>query len=210
MSRIRIALAHSQRLLLDGLGALIQQEPSFELVWSGTNSETLLESVLRLAPEVTAVELEMPRLTGLEVARRLRQGDSKSSLLVLGERRSGAAQHAVEQAGGYGFLPTDSTIDQLFEALRAAAERRPVSLLGRTSAPEWKDRIGVEVLSAREVEVLRALSDGFSSREIAEQLSISFRTVDGYRASLMDKLFIRTVPGLVKFAIRHRLTDLEG
>jgi len=209
VSRIRIALAHSQQLLLDGLGALIQQEPAFELVWSGTNSETLLESVFRLTPEVAAVELEMPRMTGLEVARRLRQGESKSSLLVLGERRSGAVQHAVEQAGGHGFLPTDSSVEQLFDGIRAAAERRPISLLARNSAPDWKERIGVEVLSSREVEVLRLLSDGFSSREIAEQLSISFRTVDGYRASLMDKLFIRTVPGLVKFAIRHRLTDLD-
>ena len=209
MSRERIVVAHSQRLILEGLCALIKSGPETELAWSGSSSEAALEAVFRLAPAVALVELEMPRLTGLELARRMKVAGSRTQLILLGERRGPALTQAVESAGAHSYLPTDVPAEMMLEAIRAAAEQRPFTAAARVSAPEWKDRVGLEALSAREVDVLRALAAGLSSREIAEQLSLSFRTVDGYRASLMDKLFIRTVPGLVKFAIRHRLTELD-
>jgi len=209
VSRVRIALAHSQRIVLEGLGALLRTDPTFDIVWSGISSEALLEAVFRLAPDVAFLELEMPKLTGFEVARRVRMAESKTELLLFGERRGSALPQAVEQAGALTYVSSDAPPEMLFDAIRAAADHRPFAAIGRISSPEWKEKVGLEALSARELDVLRCLTDGLSSREIAEQLSLSFRTVDGYRASLMDKLFIRTIPGLVKFAIRHRLTDLD-
>jgi DNA-binding NarL/FixJ family response regulator len=208
VSRVRIALAHSQRILLEGLGALLRSNAEIDLVWTGTSSEELLEALSRDPPHVALLELEMPKLNGLELARKARDSGLKSALLLLGERRGSALTTEVARAGAMGYLPTDIASDVLFEAIRAAALRLPFTPT-RAAGPEWKDRVGVEALSPRELEVLRCVSGGMSSREIAAQLSLSFRTIDGYRASLMDKLFIRTVPGLVKFAIRHRVTDLE-
>jgi DNA-binding NarL/FixJ family response regulator len=207
--RIRIALAHSQQLILDALAVLLEAERNLDLVWSGTTPEGLLEALAKHKPDVAILELEMPRQHGLLLMRQAQDANSKTEFIITGERRGPALSQAVSDAGARGFLTTDLTGKLLIEAVRAAADHRNFSGDTRGVAAAWTDKVAVEALSTREVEVLRLLSTGLSSRQIATQLGLSFRTVDGYRASLMDKLEIRTVPGLVKFAIRHRLADLR-
>jgi|GEM_PF-6528448 len=207
--RIRVALAHSQQLFLDALAALLEAERTIDLVWSGTSPDGLLEALAKHKPDVVILELEMPRLHGFALMRQAQEANAKAEFIITGERRGPALSQAVADAGARAFFTTDLTGRLLIEAVRAAADHRNFSGDTRGVAAAWTDKIAVEALSTREVEVLRLLSTGLSSRQIATTLSLSFRTVDGYRASLMDKLQIRTVPGLVKFAIRHRLADLR-
>jgi DNA-binding NarL/FixJ family response regulator len=207
--RIRIALAHSQQLFLDAFAALLEAERNLDLVWSGTTPEGLLEALAKHKPDVAILDLEMPRIHGISLMRQAQDANTKAEFIITGERRGPALSQAVADAGARAFITTDLSGKLLIEALRAAADHRNFTGDTRGAAAAWTDKVTVEALSTREVEVLRLLSTGLSSRQIATKLSLSFRTVDGYRASLMDKLEIRTVPGLVKFAIRHRLADLR-
>ncbi len=182
---IRILLAEDQTLVLGAMAALLRLEPDFEVVGAATNGREALELCERLQPDIVLTDIEMPLMTGLELAAQLKQRRLAPKLIVVTTfGRSGYLRRALE-AGVRGYLLKDAPVDALAAAIRA------VHGGGRAIAPElamesWSG--GEDPLTERERQVLRLAGEGRSSSDIARQVHLSEGTVRNYLSEAISKL----------------------
>ena len=213
---VRIVVADDHALVREGIRRVLDEEPGFEVVAEAAEGEAALARVAELQPDVVVLDISMPGLSGLEVARRLRERHPDVRALVLSMHDDTEYVLRAVRAGAAGYLLTDDAGPQLLrQAVRAVhagdsffspavATRLTDALRADPAASE--DPLGP--LTARELEVLRLVAGGRSNKQIATELGISRRTVESHRESLMRKLGIRTVAGLTRFALEQGL--LEG
>jgi two-component system response regulator DesR len=182
---IRILIAEDQKMVLGAMSALLRLEADFEVVGGADNGRAALELCEQLAPDIVLTDIEMPQMTGLELAQRLRETGSTSRVIVVTTfGRSGYLRRALE-AGVRGYLLKDSPVDALAEAIRS------VHAGGRAIAPElalesWSG--GLDPLTERERQVLRLAGEGRSSADIARQVHLSEGTVRNYLSEAISKL----------------------
>ena len=182
---IRILIAEDQKMVLGALCALLRLEPDVEVVGSADNGRDALALCLEKAPDIVLTDIEMPYLTGLELAARLREAKSPAKVIVVTTfGRSGYLRRALE-AGVRGYLLKDAPVDALAEAIRT------VHAGGRAIAPElalesWSG--GSDPLTERERQVLRLAGEGRASAEIARQVHLSEGTVRNYLSEAISKL----------------------
>jgi DNA-binding NarL/FixJ family response regulator len=212
VKRIRAILADDHAIVRDGIAALLRREPDLDLAAEVGDGEAALERILALRPDVAVVDLEMPRLGGVEVARKVRDQGLGTAVVILSMHKEPAFVRAALDAGAMGYVLKHAATAEMLVAVRAAAAGEVYlspAVAGAAVEALRNPRAAAPVLSPRERDVLRLLARGLSSKEIAHALSIGTRTVDGYRASIMDKLEVRSVPGLVKWAIKNGLASLD-
>lgn len=182
---IRIVLAEDQALVLGALAALLGLEPDLELVGRATNGTDALELVTRLRPDVLVTDIEMPGLTGIEVAARLQAMAAPTRVVVVTTfGRAGYLKRALD-AGVRGYLLKDGPSAILAGAIRTVAAG------GRMVAPELADTVwdaAPDPLSERERAALRLAEQGRSNREIAARLGLSAGTVRNYLSDAAQKL----------------------
>lgn len=182
---IRILIAEDQKLVLGALSALLRLEPDFAVVGSAGNGRDALALCLEAAPDIVLTDIEMPHMTGLELAARLREAKSPAKVIVVTTfGRSGYLRRALE-AGVRGYLLKDAPVDALAEAIRK------VEAGGRAIAPElalesWSG--GSDPLTERERQVLRLAGEGRSSADIARQVHLSEGTVRNYLSEAISKM----------------------
>jgi two-component system response regulator DesR len=182
---IRILIAEDQKMVLGAMSALLRLELDFEVVGGADNGRAAFELCEQLAPDIVLTDIEMPQMTGLELAQRLRETGSKSRVIVVTTfGRSGYLRRALE-AGVRGYLLKDSPVDALAEAIRS------VHAGGRAIGPElalesWSG--GLDPLTERERQVLRLAGEGRSSADIARQVHLSEGTVRNYLSEAISKL----------------------
>ena len=182
---IRILIAEDQKMVLGALCALLRLEPDVEVAGSADNGRDALALCLEKAPDIVLTDIEMPYLTGLELAARLREARSPAKVIVVTTfGRSGYLRRALE-AGVRGYLLKDAPVDALAEAIRT------VHAGGRAIAPElalesWSG--GSDPLTERERQVLRLAGEGRSSADIARQVHLSEGTVRNYLSEAISKL----------------------
>ena len=182
---IRILIAEDQKMVLGALCALLRLEPDVEVAGSADNGRDALALCLEKAPDIVLTDIEMPYLTGLELAARLREAKSPAKVIVVTTfGRSGYLRRALE-AGVRGYLLKDAPVDALAEAIRT------VHAGGRAIAPElalesWSG--GSDPLTERERQVLRLAREGRSSADIARQVHLSEGTVRNYLSEAISKL----------------------
>jgi len=213
---VRIVVADDHALVREGIRRVLDEEPGFEVVAEVADGESALRRVSELEPDVVVLDISMPGLSGLDVARRLREEHPGVRALILSMHDDTEYVLRAVRAGAAGYLLKDDAGPQLLrQAVRAVhagdsffspavATRLTDALRADPAASE--DPLGP--LSARELEVLRLVAGGRSNKQIATELGISRRTVESHRESLMRKLGIRTVAGLTRFALEQGL--LEG
>lgn len=215
MESIRLVLVDDHQIMREGLRLVLAREPGFEIVGEAADGESALGQILGLHPDVAVVDIEMPRLNGIELAARLRAECPDTKVLIL----SGAAEfpsvREALRAGVSGFLIKTGAADELARAIRAAAagEVYFCSQVSTILAQEYRrgeagDGSPAPHLSQREIDILRRIADGQSTKEIAFALELSTKTVETHRANLMTKLGIHTVAGLTKYAVRERYSSL--
>ena len=212
-SKCTLLIADEYALVRDGLTRLCESAGEFGVVDTCSDGQSALERVIELRPEVALLDYQIPRLFSLEVVRRIREAASPTRVILLASR--GDRRLALEclRAGASGLLLKSADGTELFDAITRvrsgsvyvspALEIEKVFLLPRvgTTPP---DRI--ETLSSREYQVFQLLVDGMRAKDIAKRLNLSPKTVDTYRASLMRKLDIHDLAGLVRFAIQRDMT----
>ncbi|MCD2518225.1 response regulator transcription factor [Massilia sp. G4R7] len=182
---IRILLAEDQTLVLGAMAALLRLEPDFEVVGAATNGREALALCASLAPDIVLTDIEMPLMTGLELAAQLKEERSPARVIVVTTfGRSGYLRRALE-AGVRGYLLKDAPVDALAAAIRV------VHGGGRAIAPElalesWSG--GADPLTERERQVLRLAGEGRSSSDIARQVHLSEGTVRNYLSEAISKL----------------------
>ena len=206
---LRLLLADDHALFRAGLRSLLPAD--MQVVGEHGDGLAALQAILELKPDVAVLDVEMPGMTGIEIARKLNQEESLTSVVVVSMHKEIAFVRAAIESGVLAYVVKQDAAGELIDAIRAAAKgevwlsRR----LAGTVAQTLREGRRRAQLTPRESDVVRLLAAGMSSREIAASLELSAKTVDGYRSAIMEKLGIHSVAGLVKYALQHQLATLE-
>lgn len=210
MSRIRVLVVDDHTLLRDGISALLRLAPDMEVVGEAGDGKEALAKVRELRPEVVLMDLEMPVMDGLEASRKICARHPDVAVLVLSQYQD--AEHVLEavEAGVKGFVNKSAASAELATAIRSvhsgdsylspAAARLLIGEVRRSESRHSGDPY--DLLTVREKEILKLIAQGKSTRQIAELLVISPKTVEGHRTRLMAKLGVHDRVELVKFALR--------
>jgi DNA-binding NarL/FixJ family response regulator len=209
--RTTIIIVEDHEVLRDGIRSLIDATDDFEVVAEAGDGATAVELVERHKPAIVLMDIWLPRLSGIEATRKIASG-SRARVLILSQHASWSYVEEALRAGAAGYLVKTSSGLQLLGALRAVRAGQTYlspDIAGRVVdavvRPERNSCSPAGVLSGREREVLQLIGEGLSTKEIAESLGLSARTVEAHRANVMQKLDIHKVSGLVRFAIREGL-----
>ena len=206
---IRILLADDHAMFRAGIKALLESEPRLDVVGEAATGDEAVEAVRSLRPEVVVMDLSMPGSNGLEATRRIAALELDTTVLVLTVHAEEEYLVPVVEAGASGYLTKTSADRDLVEAIKVVARgevylppKATKLLLQQYKTAEASDDPTLRDLSSREQEVLALTAEGFSSREIGKKLFISPKTVDTYRARIMEKLGLNHRSELVRFALR--------
>jgi DNA-binding NarL/FixJ family response regulator len=212
--KIRILLADDHALVRAGMKALLESAEGFEVVGEAANGREALRLAKTLKPDVALFDIAMPELNGLDAARRVRAECPEVRVLILSMHTDPGYVREAMQAGTAGYVLKDAGVEELELAIRAAL-RGERYLDPRVSKQVIEGYVrGLEVpggpsLTPRQREILQLIAEGRSTREIAQRLHLSVKTVETHRAQLMDRLGIRDVAGLTRYAIRIGLVSGE-
>ena len=210
---IRVLLADDHRVVTDGLRALIETESDLRVVGVATTGLEAVRLALETKPDVVIMDQAMPEMNGTEAAQSIRERLGKARVIILSMHSNIEHVHRALRAGAHGYVLKSSAGEDVVKAIRTVRAGR--RYLSAPLADDLLDRMidepedEVSVLSARERQVLKLLAEGHSIVGIATKLSLSRKTVETYRERIMEKLGVRDLPALVKFALKHELIELE-
>ncbi len=213
---IRVMLADDHRVLLGSLKMLLERH-GCEVVGEATTGEAALALAAKVRPQVIVMDLEMPGTGGLAAAHRMKQAAPAAKVLILSAHEDESdVLEALNEAGAAGYLVKRDAPEELVSAVRAVADgKRYLSpsvapiLLNRLRNPRPRGSAGASPITLREREVLRLLSEGATSKDIARKLGISPKTAQAHRENLKDKLSLRTTAEMVRYAIQHKIVKME-
>lgn len=215
---IKVFLADDHEVVRDGLRYILEAQADIVVIGEAANGLDAVAQVRRLKPDVVVMDIAMPELNGIEATRRIRTELAKTQVVILSVYASSEHIYRALKAGARGYLLKESAGAEVVKAVRTVhAGRRYLcekiadtmidTYIEQREAAEVKSPL--ERLSIREREVLQLVVEGKSSKEIANIVHLSPKSVETYRSRLMQKLGVHDVPSLVKFAIQHGLTSLE-
>lgn len=212
MPDIRVVLADDHTIFRAGLRALLEAEMGIEVVGEASTGDEAIELVRELQPDIVVMDLSMPGSGGLEATRRIAALQIPTRVLVLTMHAEQEYLVPVLEAGASGYLTKTTADRKLIDAIRVVARgevylppKATTLLLKEYRAAGGEAPEALHQLSTREQEVLALTAEGFSSKEIGEKLFISPKTVDTYRARIMEKLGLNHRSELVRFALRAGL-----
>jgi len=221
MKKITIFLADDHVILREGLKHILLEDTSLEIIGEAGDGREALEKIDKLKPDIAILDISMPTLSGLEASRVIRKYDKSIKIIILTRHDN---EEYVQQAiknGVNGFILKDSAGDDLLKAVRDVMNGniylspKIVTNIIKSGIAEPGSRNKIklksekkELLTNREKEVLKLVAEGKSSNDIALLLRISPKTVKVHRLNIMNKLDIRNVTALVKYAIRSGLIDI--
>lgn len=215
---IRLLLADDHAIFRQGIKKILDESPRFRVVGEARDGRQALALARELAPRVVLMDLVMPGLSGLEATRRLRKASPAARVLVLSMHVEEEYVARALEAGATGYVTKDVRASELFEAIEAtAAGRRYMSPgVAETVISEYlrlreertTERSPFDALTGREREILRLLTEGESSREIAADLGVSPKTIETHRANIMRKLDIHNIADLVRYAIGRGIASV--
>lgn len=211
-SQITVVLADDHAIVREGIAALCASN-GLRILGQCSDGPGALETILNLKPDFAILDLHMPLMTGVEVIRRLRAAGFLGKLMILSISREENTVMEALRAGADAYLLKDGPSRHLLDAISFVRDGgvyvspllRGAGLFTQSERRAPQDPLAS--LSPREMEVFSYLVNGLRAKDIAELLEISPKTVDTYRASLMRKLNVHDLVGLVKFAIERNLTS---
>ena len=209
----RIYLADDHAMVREGIKLVLAQRPDYEIAGEASDGLELLAMLKRgTPPDAIILDISVPKLRGIEAIRDIKSISPETKVLVLTMHKDEDSLRQAFVAGANGYLLKEDVAKALFAALESIrkGEIFVSELLGVELKDAWvrifRENRGIpdmDVLTAREIEVLKLIAEGKSNREIAELLFISARTVDHHRARIMEKLRLKGTAELTKYAINR-------
>ncbi|OUO94331.1 response regulator transcription factor [Cloacibacillus sp. An23] len=206
---ITIILADDHPLTREGMKGYLSKEPDFEVVGEYADGESTWAGIKALRPQVALLDIRMPGLDGITIARMARDADIPTAALMLTSYDANQYVLAALRAGARGYLLKTATMDTLSKAIRIAARGGFYLDSEVASAVEGGDNFVPEPVSVREREVLLLAARGLSGKEIAAKLFISERTVQTHLASIYDKLGAKNKTEAMLLAIKYGIVTIE-
>jgi len=212
MGRYRIVLADDHVLLRTGLKSILEKTADMEVVGEASDGLELLSLLYKIKADMIILDISMPNLRGIEAIREIKAIHPELKTLILTMHKDKEYLHQSISAGADGYLLKEDADTELFSGIETIREGKIYVSphLSSDLVDDWaKIRRGVarpvsepERLTTREKEVLKLIAEGKSSKEIADLLSISVRTVEHHRANIMNKLNLKKTADLVKYALQ--------
>jgi two-component system response regulator NreC len=216
MKAFRILIADDHEVVRQGVRAMIEREPGWEVCGVAANGREAVALAAKLKPDVMIADMTMPELDGVQVARQVKRLLPKTEILVFTAHESESIVREVFAAGAKSYIRKTDAGQHLISALRSLREHKPffTNEVSRVLFSRFLDENSgksdtgsEEKPSARETEILRLLAGGESNKRIALALGISMRTVETHRAAVMRKLRLNSLADLVRYAIRNGIID---
>jgi DNA-binding NarL/FixJ family response regulator len=213
----RILLADDHALVRAGIRALLESLPGVEVIGETGDGLEAVDVVRRDPPDAILLDITLPGLNGLEAAARIAKLDVPTRVLMLSMHASAEYAARAFAAGAAGYLNKDSAFDELATALEEifAGRRYLCRAIDAEQVQQFERRASageseLDALTPRQRQILQLVVEGLGTRQIAERLYLSVKTVESHRMQMMQRLGIFDVPGLVRFAIRNGLVPPEA
>ncbi|HZT28313.1 MAG TPA: response regulator transcription factor [Bryobacteraceae bacterium] len=212
-----VLLADDHRLLLDGLRTILEHAPDFQVVAEAENGHEAVQSCKQLQPDLVVMDIGLPGMNGVEATVEITRHCVNTKVLILSMHDDENAVVSALRSGARGYVVKRASSSDLINALRTVARggsylspQVSERLLHRIQCGDLevhRDRASLEVLSPRELQVLRLVAEGKTSKDIAVLLDLGVQTVRTYRKTMMKKLGVNNVAGLTQMALSAGLTN---
>ena len=210
---VRIVIADDHPIMRQGLRQIIEMESNLKIIGEARHGSEALAMVEELKPDVAILDVDMPHQDGFQVARALLTNNNQAAIIFLTMHSDDAMFHAALDLGAKGYVLKDSAIDDIVTAINEVVAGRSFTSLPMTTyfskrqnhnqVPE-EQQLGLRQLTATEYRILTFLADYKTNKEIAEELSISPRTVETHRSRICQKLNLQGSHALMKFAAQYK------
>jgi two-component system, NarL family, response regulator NreC len=210
----RILIADDHAIVRAGLRALLAEEAAFDLVGEAAGGVEAIELVEKTNPDVLILDLSMPDLDGISVTRKIKPQFPALKILILTLHEDEALLKEAIKAGAAGYILKRAAEAELISAIRTILRgdlyvdpSMVRVLLDESRSPQINQKDLAESLTQRETEILRLIVEGYTNRQIGQELNISIRTVEGHRANISDKLGLHSRVELVRYARQNGLIE---
>ena len=217
MSEVRILIADDHQALQEGVRTIIEQQPGWHVCGTAVTGREAIELARKLKPDIVILDFRMPELNGLEATRQIKRFLPQTEILIFTAHDEDELIRQAFAAGARSLILKSEPLARLVEAIRSLVQHKPFfsdkvsevlfsRLVGgprqNTNSKSFSNQ-----LSAREREIVQLLAEGKSNKEVAATLGISIRTAEAHRASVLQKLGIDSLAGLVRYAIRKGIIE---
>lgn len=208
-AKTRIVLADDHALARAGFRMLLEQQPGTEVIAEARDGAELVSLAIALDPDIVFTDIEMPGMGGLEAIRAIADAAPRVRCVVLSMHEDAAMVKLASASGAAGYLMKSASAQEFAQAVQAVTARGSywspavAALLLTTSEPAPE-----ELLTERQIEIVKRMASGQSAKEIAYELDLSSKTVDAHRARIMERLQLHDVASITRYAIKHRLVKL--
>lgn len=216
MGKIRVLLVDDHALVREGIRSLLQLHGDIDVVGEASDGREAIQKAHELNPDVVVMDISMPFLGGIQATQQILKEKPTARIVVLSRHDSLVYARSLLEAGAQGYVPKKAVSTELAAAIRAVYHG-DVFLHPSIAKAVTRDYVQLaqlerkkdpyERLSDREKEILKLLAEGYSSRQIAEQLYLAVKTVLNHRRNIMEKLGVENAAQLIKYAIRIGLVD---
>jgi DNA-binding NarL/FixJ family response regulator len=208
---IDVLLADDHPVVRRGLKATIEEDKGLRVVAQAADGNDALQQIIALRPAVAVLDIDMPGMNGLAVAREVTVQNIDTRIIFMTFHADEDLMRAAMDAGGKGYLLKGSETEEVCAAIHAVAAGRTyigstmaAVLLKQKTDTTGSGKLDITVLTPSEKKILRLIADGLSSKEIGDELSIHYRTVENHRTNMCRKLNIEGANALARFALQHR------
>ena len=218
MNKTRILVADDHQMVRKGIISLLNDNPELEVVAEAADGLEVL-SILKKEPiDMVIMDIKMPRMNGIDVTYEVRANYPEIKVLAISMYDEYQYVQSILQAGAMGYILKDTEKDELILAIKKLLDNKNYysdkvlskitsKVLLPNAVNEPKEDY-LPTLTKREMEVMRLIAKEYSNQEIADRLNVSSRTVDTHKRNLIKKLKVKNIVGLVKFAMKHNLTEV--
>jgi DNA-binding NarL/FixJ family response regulator len=216
MKAVRVLVADDHEVVREGVRGLIERQPDLEVCALATTGREAVDLAQKTKPDVVVLDMTMPELDGLDAIRQIRKALPDTEVVVFSAHPSEDLIDEVFEAGAKSYIEKTEASRDLVAAIRSVAEHKPFFtsqtseiLYAKFLTPGTRKQPDQTKpkLTTREREIVSLLAQSSSNKEIAAALGISIRTVETHRATLMHKLGVRSVAGVVRYAIRQHIIE---
>jgi len=218
MEVVRILIADDHQLILNGISDMLRPIKKYKIVGRASNGKEAVEKAISLEPDLIFMDISMPVMNGIEATKLISQKLPSVKILALTQHEEREYVKQVLKSGGSGYLLKNSKKDEFIEAIEAVTSgkhylskqisEQMISDVITTEQSNIPEQEGI-TLTKREKEIIKKIADELSNQEIADELHISLRTVETHRRNIMQKLKVKSVVSLLKYATQHNIISFR-
>ena len=215
----KILLVDDHQIVIDGIRSLLEDHKNLEVIGTANNGKEALQQIELLQPDIVMMDIDMPIMNGILAAQKSKQDFPATKIIILSLHYESVIIRKMMESGVDGYLLKNADSSEMINAIQMVANGKKyfsaevtMSLLSKKNEQSESNlptnsSEKLALISEREIEVLKRIAEGYSSKEIAEELFISHRTVETHRTNIMKKLEIKKLAKLIKFALQAGLVN---